>query len=687
MNETTKKTPFDLLIGVTPPSHYPMPKQPALDDNRLDQLQEVRVKAKEAVLKAQDITRHKKISKYVPYEEGDRVWLEGKNLKTTHPTAKLAPKWYGPFTIKKKISDIVFQLELPNQWKIHNVFHASLLSPYLKTNIHGPNYPEPPPDIIEGEPEFEVEQIVGSRRIGKKKTLQYKVRWKGYAPAHDSWELANQVHVPELVKRYKTEMKTRSSQKKSATINSTSASGIRSRLTLHNHHYQSPLTNPETLKDSKSGKRTRESCIIPKEEINRPLSSDRDKRRTTSTKTTTSTSPSPVHINQCTMDPLTNPSGYPLSYDEAARQSDKHNKKMEANIEAAMIRDEEEAWRISIQAGKKPEVTEEEDLEETTHQTRMFHIEQAAAVAHQEDEERIKKATEWLHQGQYYPPPPKTLSPTGTEPLHPGYPYQEHTDEDTDITTGAFECPYLAMVVDRYSGDPHIHSKKEINSPTYDEGPLQALPIDAWDNDPIEDDFEHEVEAYPFGESAYLDTQSLQAIGTLGDRGLAADGLRLVQLDGEFQHLIQWEKRLAERERELVKKRGYLLEKQCKAVDTQKGVFNRLKAAKAASWIAPLLYDHPGRPAMSFKYKGQPYNIPNKTDNLIWGCYWCGDRNWLCMHKEKDCANLHTCCHRRRPGHCIVPEHHTGYYGFMVGDDICLYKGNHCGKIISGDHA
>jgi hypothetical protein len=91
------------------------------------------------------------------------------------------------------------------------MFHTSLLSPYIKTEIHGPNYPKPPPDIIKGEPEFEVEQIVGSRHMGKGQTLQYKIRWKGYPPAHDSWEPANQVHAPELIKRYEMEMKGRSS--------------------------------------------------------------------------------------------------------------------------------------------------------------------------------------------------------------------------------------------------------------------------------------------------------------------------------------------------------------------------------------------------------------------------------------------------------------------------------------------
>jgi hypothetical protein len=115
--------------------------------------------------------RNKKGTNYKPYQEQDQVWLEATNLKTTHPTAKLAPKRYGPFTINKKVSDVVFQLELPYQWKIHNIFHASLLTPYVETELHRQNFPKPPPEIVEGDPEFKVEQIVGLRRIGKKKSL------------------------------------------------------------------------------------------------------------------------------------------------------------------------------------------------------------------------------------------------------------------------------------------------------------------------------------------------------------------------------------------------------------------------------------------------------------------------------------------------------------------------------------
>ena len=100
---------------------------------------------------------------YQGFAEGEQVWLEGTNLRLSHPTTKLAPRQYGPFTITKIISPVVYQLELPGHWAIHNIFHASLLTPYKETEEHGTNYVQPPPDIIEGEEEYEVERIMNSR--------------------------------------------------------------------------------------------------------------------------------------------------------------------------------------------------------------------------------------------------------------------------------------------------------------------------------------------------------------------------------------------------------------------------------------------------------------------------------------------------------------------------------------------
>ena len=94
------------------------------------------------------------------YKEGDQVWLEATHLKLRHQKTKLAPKRYGPFRVVKEVSPIAYKVQLPTSWGIHDVFHASLLSPYHETASHGPNFSRPPPDLIDGEEEYEVECII-----------------------------------------------------------------------------------------------------------------------------------------------------------------------------------------------------------------------------------------------------------------------------------------------------------------------------------------------------------------------------------------------------------------------------------------------------------------------------------------------------------------------------------------------
>ena len=45
MNETTKQTPFNLLIGGLPTSHYPMTEPTTNDDDRINRIRELRTKA------------------------------------------------------------------------------------------------------------------------------------------------------------------------------------------------------------------------------------------------------------------------------------------------------------------------------------------------------------------------------------------------------------------------------------------------------------------------------------------------------------------------------------------------------------------------------------------------------------------------------------------------------------------
>ena len=58
---------------------------------------------------------------------GDNMWLENKNIQSNRPSKKLDNKRYGPFKISKDIGSEVFQLELPEEWMIHNIFNEDLL--------------------------------------------------------------------------------------------------------------------------------------------------------------------------------------------------------------------------------------------------------------------------------------------------------------------------------------------------------------------------------------------------------------------------------------------------------------------------------------------------------------------------------------------------------------------------------
>ena len=58
----------------------------------------------------------------------------------------------------------------------------------------------PPPVLVEGEEEYEVERILNSQvRRGK---LRYLVLWKGYGYEDISWEDADQVHAPDLITEF-----------------------------------------------------------------------------------------------------------------------------------------------------------------------------------------------------------------------------------------------------------------------------------------------------------------------------------------------------------------------------------------------------------------------------------------------------------------------------------------------------
>ena len=145
---------------------------------------------KEEALVAHELPRtriaNQKQLTFIPFVKGQKVWLDTWNIRTTH-YKKITPKHEGPFKIDKALGPVTYQLKLPETWNIHNVFHTTLLHPYIKNKIYGNNYLWPPVELLKGEQVYEVEIIIKHQRRGR--GYQCYIRWKGYPITKATWEM------------------------------------------------------------------------------------------------------------------------------------------------------------------------------------------------------------------------------------------------------------------------------------------------------------------------------------------------------------------------------------------------------------------------------------------------------------------------------------------------------------------
>jgi hypothetical protein len=121
----------------------------------------------------------------VDYTVGQQVLLSTTNIRPKFKgSPKLLPKWIGPYEITEIINPVAFRLKLPETLKLHTVLHASLLKPY---RLDGRLQPPPPPEMVDGEWDYEVESVL-SHRFKRGNKLEYLVQWTGFGHEHDTWE-------------------------------------------------------------------------------------------------------------------------------------------------------------------------------------------------------------------------------------------------------------------------------------------------------------------------------------------------------------------------------------------------------------------------------------------------------------------------------------------------------------------
>ncbi|KIN98838.1 hypothetical protein M404DRAFT_30992 [Pisolithus tinctorius Marx 270] len=184
-----KMTPFSLILGYDP-SPYPekrLTPVPSID-KRLERLTSSQDVATLAHQKAQELMRSCSKGSYEPPKVGDQVLLDTGHLRIKNQCDKIAPRRLGPFKVTQVMSPVAFRLDLPPTWKVHPVFHASRVLPYVENEVYGTAPAAPLPKLVDDEIEWEVEAILNHKTDGHRGQRRYLVKWKGFPHSSNTWE-------------------------------------------------------------------------------------------------------------------------------------------------------------------------------------------------------------------------------------------------------------------------------------------------------------------------------------------------------------------------------------------------------------------------------------------------------------------------------------------------------------------
>jgi hypothetical protein len=125
-------------------------------------------KTREQMMK--QVNKHRK---EVDYEVESKMFLNERNIVTAKSFKKLDDKMLDSFT-NLDLVDSSYKLKLSESMRVHDVFHPDLLRSAADDLLPGQKNEPPGPIVINDEDEWEIDDILNSRRYRRR--LQYRVK-------------------------------------------------------------------------------------------------------------------------------------------------------------------------------------------------------------------------------------------------------------------------------------------------------------------------------------------------------------------------------------------------------------------------------------------------------------------------------------------------------------------------------
>ena len=157
------------------------------------EMNEIRESTKLAMKSAHDRAKYYADNKRIfrEFEVGDKMFLKvGPNQSGLKlgKSRKLSPRFCDSFEILKRIGKVAYELKLPENWRIHNVFYVGLLRKYVSDPNHFlPDLPKVAPEwelLAEPDKILKIENQYLSNKIFRR----FYVKWKDYPEEEASWE-------------------------------------------------------------------------------------------------------------------------------------------------------------------------------------------------------------------------------------------------------------------------------------------------------------------------------------------------------------------------------------------------------------------------------------------------------------------------------------------------------------------